>query len=190
MVAHAPVDRGHGVVLDQRLPSFAVAPRGDVREPGLDVLSRRARVVAGREQVLVDRPLSTKRTRSPLMGKVGRLGQIGWVLFHGPTLVLTRGSAGNYDGRQGSNQIERIARIPGVAIWCYTGVSHLWPSVLIGGSLGNRQVEKRSDETADGHRLPQIAFGIVLRGRLRSRQCVTVAPLAPPHPQPCGPGLA
>ena len=57
MVANPAMNRRHRVIFGQALPGLLEAARLGVGQPGLDVLSRRTGVVAGRQQIDVDRPL-------------------------------------------------------------------------------------------------------------------------------------
>ena len=67
MVADPAVDTRHRVVLGQTLPSLLETARLRVRQPSLDVLARRTGVVAGGQQIHVDRPLDALRADVALL---------------------------------------------------------------------------------------------------------------------------
>ncbi len=71
VVADSTVHGRHGIVPHQHLPGLLVCAFLGVGEPGLDVLSRRTGVVAGGEQVHVERALRANRA-----GPLAMLGQI------------------------------------------------------------------------------------------------------------------
>ncbi len=73
VVADSPVDRGKRVVCNELTPGLLVATRLGVREPGLDVLARRAARVARRQQVDVDGSALADRAR--VGGSVQQVGQ-------------------------------------------------------------------------------------------------------------------
>ena len=56
VIADAPVHRRHGVVADDDLPGLAIAAGLRLGQPGLDVFAGRARVIARRQAVDVERP--------------------------------------------------------------------------------------------------------------------------------------
>jgi hypothetical protein len=72
MIADPPMRRRQRIVLHQRRPGLAVLARLRQIEPGLDVLPGRAGVVAGREQIDIDRAPRAHRTRSLLAGQIDR----------------------------------------------------------------------------------------------------------------------
>ena len=61
VVADAAVDSGQGIVFHQREPRLAVAALPRMGEPGLNVLAGRAGIVAGGQEVDIDRPLRAHR---------------------------------------------------------------------------------------------------------------------------------
>ncbi len=62
MIAASPVHRRHRIVAHQRLPGLAVLAGLGQIEPGLDVLSGWAGIVAGGKQINVDRASEPDRT--------------------------------------------------------------------------------------------------------------------------------
>ncbi len=71
MIADTAVNGGKGVVLDEPAPSrLEVAALGGV-EPALDILAGRAGVIAGRQEVNIERALRAKWTRPPLACEIG-----------------------------------------------------------------------------------------------------------------------
>ena len=77
VIADAAVHRRQRIVLDDRLPRLAETAGGGMREPGLDVLAGGTGVVAGREEVEIDRPLRAHVADRPRGAEVRRTGQIG-----------------------------------------------------------------------------------------------------------------
>jgi hypothetical protein len=79
VVADPTVDGGEGIVCDQRAPRLFVPAGLDVREPRLDVLARRAGLVAGRQQVHVLRALHAHRSRPrSAVREVGQRREVPW----------------------------------------------------------------------------------------------------------------
>ena len=63
VVADPPVDRGQRIVRDELTPGLLVPARLGMRQPGLDVLARRAARIARRQQIDVDRSALSDRAR-------------------------------------------------------------------------------------------------------------------------------
>ena len=86
VVAGAPVRRRQRVLLHVLEPGLAVAPGLRLGQPGLDVLARRAGVVARRHQVAVDRPLPADRSRAAQRGRLQHGGEVFRDQAHGSYL--------------------------------------------------------------------------------------------------------
>ncbi len=82
VVADPAVHRRHRVVGDQRSPGVLEAPGLGMGEPGLNVLAGRAGVVAGRQQVDIDRPLGPNRAGPSLMKEIRLSRQVGRLAGH------------------------------------------------------------------------------------------------------------
>jgi hypothetical protein len=77
VVADAAVDGGQRIVFDERKPSLIVAALPRMREPGLNVFTGGTRIVAGREEVDVDRSLRARWTRALCASEVDHRRHIG-----------------------------------------------------------------------------------------------------------------
>src|SRR5512132_584271 len=77
VIADAAVHRRQRIVLEDGLPRFAETAGGGMREPGLDVFAGGTGVVAGWEEVEIDRPLRAHVADRPRHAEVRWTGQIG-----------------------------------------------------------------------------------------------------------------
>ena len=82
VIADPPVDRRKGVVAGECGPGVTVAARTHLLKPTLDVLTSRADLVAGRQEVFVDWPTRRRRPGAPLGKKVYERCHVGWMLNH------------------------------------------------------------------------------------------------------------
>src|SRR5678816_3231138 len=69
VITNPPHQRGQRIVLDQLLPRAMIFAALRIIEPALDILAGRARVIARRQAVDVDRPVVAPRTR--MVGEAG-----------------------------------------------------------------------------------------------------------------------
>jgi hypothetical protein len=88
VIADASVDRGQRVVGDEPLPRLLVAARLREREPTLNVLSRRARVVARRQEVDVARQARTARGHRMPVAEIGQRREIDLAGGHAPPVAV------------------------------------------------------------------------------------------------------
>ncbi len=72
VVADPTMNGRQGVVLNEDFPGCSVITFDDLGEPSLDVLTGRARGVAGREEVEVDRTSAANRARGAMLSQVRR----------------------------------------------------------------------------------------------------------------------
>ena len=76
VIADASVNGRERVVADQRFPGLLEAARLRMREPGLDVLAGRARVIAGRQQIHIHRVTAADRPDHLAAGQVDRRAHV------------------------------------------------------------------------------------------------------------------
>ncbi len=81
VVAHSAVYAGHGVVLHKHLPSLFELTLLGKGEPALDIFARGAGMVAGRQQIDVNRALNTSRPGELAVLQVGWAGHV-MFFFH------------------------------------------------------------------------------------------------------------
>ena len=98
MVADAPVHGRHRVVGDQQLPRLAVFPLLRQGQPALDVLAGRAGIVAGRQQVGIDRPARAHRSRALPGREVHSWGHIRQFGIHGEAPLVPANAMGRGGG--------------------------------------------------------------------------------------------
>ena len=72
VIADAPHDRRQRIVLRQHAPGALVIAGFGVRQPALDVLARRAGVIAGRQAIDIDRAATCARSRCDWRGSCRR----------------------------------------------------------------------------------------------------------------------
>ena len=82
MVADPAVHRRHRVVPHQRLPRLAILPGLRQPQPRLDVLARRAGVVAGRQQIDIDRMGGARRPGLAPVGHVDQRAHVADAVVH------------------------------------------------------------------------------------------------------------
>ena len=82
MVADPAVHRRHRVVPHQRLPRLAILPRLGEPQPRLDVLACGAGVVAGRQQIDIDRMGGARRSGFAPVGHVDQRAHVADAVVH------------------------------------------------------------------------------------------------------------
>ena len=94
MVADPAVHRRHRVVPHQRLPRLAILPRLGQPQPRLDVLARGAGVVAGGQQIDIDRMGGARRPGFAPVGHVDQRAHVADAVVHaGAFAVWIAGAA-------------------------------------------------------------------------------------------------
>ena len=88
VIADATVHRRQRVIADEGVPGGAKLSCLRKGKPSLDVLSGRASIVAGRQEVDIDWPPAPKRTRPFRAGEVRERGHVGLFLLHRVASVL------------------------------------------------------------------------------------------------------
>ena len=91
VVADAAMHRGQRIVAHQCFPGLAVFACLRQSEPGLDVFARRAGVVAGRQEIDIDRPTRADRPSAWFAGQVCDGCHISRLQRHGLSLCLSSG---------------------------------------------------------------------------------------------------
>jgi hypothetical protein len=105
VVADPAVHRRHRVVRDQDPPRLLEAPALRRGEPGLDVLARRAGVVARRQEVDIDRPLGPERPGPALVRKIRRPGELEVLATHATIFQVRLGQGAREGGPSTSIKI-------------------------------------------------------------------------------------
>jgi len=82
MVADASVHRRQRIVFDEHFPGGAELSRLGKGEPGLDVLSRRAGIVTGGQQVDINRPPGPEGARSFRAARIDERRNVAPLLLH------------------------------------------------------------------------------------------------------------
>src|SRR6516162_11020390 len=90
VIADAAVHGRHRIVANEHLPGVAILPSLRQGKPGLDVLAGRTRVIAGRQQVDVNRAPGSNRACPLLPGQIHDWRHVVWFVPH---VRLLRASA-------------------------------------------------------------------------------------------------